>query len=68
MQYLYKPLDDECKKRNCVFDHSDFYMTRNTSGVVSNFTKKIYYSDVYDQLQDKTKFASVKHFFRQFLS
>ena len=33
-------------------------------GVVSNFTKLVYYFEVYDQ--NITKFASVKHFFSQF--
>ena len=63
--YLYKPLADECKKRKCVFDHGDC-MTRNTPAVVSNLTKKVYYFEVYDQFQDTTKFASVKHFFSHF--
>ena len=43
-------------------------MTRNgnTQREVSNFTKEVYYFEVYDQFQDTTKFASVKHFLANF--
>ena len=38
-------------------------MIRNTQGVVSNFTKKVHYFEVYNQYQDAAKFALVKQFF-----
>ena len=41
-------------------------MTRNAQWVFSNFTKKVYYFEVYEQFQETTKFASVKHSFSHF--